>query len=123
MCPWIVLLFIGLFDFGVYTYAAISVQNAARAAVLATGSAPSAAGSSVLACRYAREELKFMINYDTLPTDCSALPLQVQAWSEIDAQGAQMSRVQVRYQPATIFSTYIGAGPFSRTARMRVFGE
>ncbi len=34
MMPWIVFLFVGIFDFGFYSYAAISTQNAARAAAI-----------------------------------------------------------------------------------------
>ena len=33
MSPWILLLFVLIFDFGFYSYAAISTANAARAAV------------------------------------------------------------------------------------------
>ncbi|HEY3376701.1 MAG TPA: TadE family protein, partial [Armatimonadota bacterium] len=36
MAPWIVFLFIGIFDFGFYAYAAICTQNAARAVALAS---------------------------------------------------------------------------------------
>jgi hypothetical protein len=44
-------------------------------------------------------------------------------WTEVDASGAQMSRVQVSYQPVQIFSAFIPMGPFTRTTRMRVYGE
>ena len=41
MMPWIAFLFVGIFDFGFYSYAAIATQNAARAVALqsASGSA------------------------------------------------------------------------------------
>jgi Flp pilus assembly protein TadG len=125
MCPWLLLLFIGIFDFGFYMYAAISVQNAARAAALATGANPASAGSQITACRYARDEMRFMTNFSSLPADCSALPLTVQAWSEADAQGATMSRVQVSYRTVQLFTLPFVPGQMtiSRTARMRVFGE
>ena len=35
MVPWIFFLFVGVLDFGFYSYAAIATQNAARAAALA----------------------------------------------------------------------------------------
>ena len=123
MCPWILLLFIGIVDFGFYIYAAMAVQNGARAAALATGVRPSSAGNTGLACRYAREELRYMTNFSSLPTDCAALPLRVQAFAEVDAFGANMTRVQVDYQPVRIFSTFISMGPFTRTTRMRVYGD
>ena len=125
MLPWILLLFIGIVDFGFYAYAAISVQNAARAAALATGASKASAGSQVTACRYAREELSFLTNSSSFPADCLALPLKVDVWSEVDAEAAAMTRVQVAYRTEQFFSLPFlpGQMTISRTARMRVFGE
>ncbi len=36
LMPWLVFLFVGILDFGFYTYAAICTQSAARAAAVAT---------------------------------------------------------------------------------------
>ena len=125
MCPWILLLFMGLFDFGFYAYAAISTQNAARAAVLATASAPTSAASQSTACVYARDELRYMTNYSSLPAGCGALPLQVQASAVAGPDGAAASRVQVSYRTIQMFTLPIFPGQMTitRTAEMRIFGE
>ena len=44
MAPWIFFLFVGVLDFGFYAYSFISVENAARAAVLLTSQSKEAAG-------------------------------------------------------------------------------
>jgi Flp pilus assembly protein TadG len=43
MVPWLFFLFVGVLDFGFYFYAAINVQNAARAAALANATSAAAA--------------------------------------------------------------------------------
>ena len=125
MCPWILLLFMGIFDFGFYAYAAISTQNAARVAVLATASAPSSAASQATACLYAREELKYMPNYSSLPAGCGALPLQVQATQVAGPDGQNASQVQVSYRTIQMFALpfFPAQMTITRTATMRVFGE
>lgn len=58
MAPWILFLFVGIFDFGFCAYALISVQNAARVAALETSS-----GSGVsIACGRVLEELRPLPN-------------------------------------------------------------
>jgi Flp pilus assembly protein TadG len=125
MCPWILLLLMGLFDFGFYAYAAISTQNAARAAVLATAGAPASAGSQATACVYARDELRYMTNYSALPAGCGALPLQVQATAVAGPDGAPASRVQVSYRTVQLFTLpfFPGQMTITRTAEMPVFGQ
>lgn len=57
MMPWIAFLFVGIFDFGFYSYAAIATQNAARAVAL-----QSANGSTASICTTAKDELGFLPN-------------------------------------------------------------
>ena len=95
MAPWIFLLFIGVFDFCFYSYAAISVENAARAAAIYTSST-GAVTDQAGACRYAFQELQNMPNVGTAST-CSALPLKVTlSQTTIDSQPA--TQVAVTYQ-------------------------
>ncbi len=61
MMPWIVFLFVGVLDFGFYSYAAICTQNAARAAAIAT-SANSTAQTNSIACTAALRELNVLPN-------------------------------------------------------------
>jgi len=57
MMPWIAFLFVGIFDFGFYSYAAIATQNAARAVAI-----QSANGGAVNICQSAKNELGFLPN-------------------------------------------------------------
>src|ERR1041385_6078916 len=69
MVPWIFFLFVGVLDFGFYSYAAICVQNAARIAALGNSYSAATAGSSVNACQLALQEMNSLPNVRTL-ADC-----------------------------------------------------
>ena len=70
MLPWILFLFVGIFDFGFYAYSAIATQNAARAVAVAA-----ATGHSIdTSCTVALGELHGLLG---LPAVCTALPLIV----------------------------------------------
>jgi len=71
MAPWIFFLFVGVFDMGFYSYAAICTQNAARAVALS-----SAQASTVAPCTVALGELSMLPNVNGVAT-CNALPVQV----------------------------------------------
>jgi hypothetical protein len=72
MIPWILFLFVGVLDFGFYSYAAIATQNAARAAALRTSANPSSV-SDVIACNAALLELKGLPNMSGV-TSCVSSP-------------------------------------------------
>lgn len=99
MLPWILLLFIAVFDFGLYAYSAISVENAARVAALHTSSNSSLANDSGTACFYALQELQKAGNVAGLPANfpCTGAPLQVTA-AATTIGGAPASQVTVTYQ-------------------------
>jgi Flp pilus assembly protein TadG len=99
MLPWIVLLFIAVFDFGFYAYSAISVENAARVAALHTSSNSHLAGDSSTACFYALQELQKAANVAGLPSNfsCTGTPLRVTA-AATKISGAPASQVTVTYQ-------------------------
>jgi Flp pilus assembly protein TadG len=96
MAPWVLLLFIAVFDFGFYVYAAISVENAARVAALHTSSATSLRGDVGTACFYALQELQKTGNVGGL-NSCNSLPLVVTA-AGTDLNGAPASQVSVTYE-------------------------
>lgn len=96
MLPWIFLLFIAVFDFGFYAYAAISVENAARVVALHTSSNPSLGGDSATACFYALQELRNTANVPGLRS-CGSLPLQVTALATT-LNGVPASQVTVTYE-------------------------
>ena len=59
LMPWIFFLFVGIFDFGFYSYAAICTQNAARAVAL---TAAQSATASVAPCNAAKGEMRMLPN-------------------------------------------------------------
>jgi len=67
MAPWIFFLFVGVFDMGFYSYAAICTQNAARAVALSY-----AQSSTFDKCTVAKGELGMLPN--VTGTTCDALP-------------------------------------------------
>jgi hypothetical protein len=122
LAPWIVLLFIAIFNFGFYAYAAICTQNAARVAALATASAPETAASQSVACSQALEEMRMLPNVAGLAPSygCGALPLRVNVVGSANA-----SRVEVTYQTVQLFPLpfLMGRMTLTRIANVRVFGE
>ena len=99
MLPWILLLFIAVFDFGFYVYSAISVENAARVAALHTSSNSHLANDSTTACFYALQELQKGSNVAWLPSNfsCTGSPLRVTA-AATTVNGMPASQVTVTYQ-------------------------
>jgi Flp pilus assembly protein TadG len=99
MMPWIVFLFVGVLDFGFYSYAAISVENAARVAALYNSNSGSGAyNDSTGACFYVLQELKNLPNIGTSVTTCTASdPVQVTASTATvpDGAGGNTPAVQV----------------------------
>src|ERR1700731_2757751 len=59
LAPWIFFLFVGIFDFGFYSYAAICTQSAARAVALSQAQSATAA---VTPCNAALGEMKMLPN-------------------------------------------------------------
>jgi len=77
MMPWLIFLFIGVYDFGFYSYMLISVQNAARAeAVHNSMSKAAATDPDGSGCQIALSELQFAA-YGRSMTGCTAAPLVV----------------------------------------------
>lgn len=73
MAPWLFFLFVGVLDFGYYTYALISVQNAARVAALTTSASSTTTGNTQMACDAAINEMNSMPNSTTFDPACGAL--------------------------------------------------
>lgn len=124
MAPFLILLFLGVFDFGFYAYAAISTQQAARVAALYTSSTLSNAGDSSGACTYVLEALRDLPNMGGAVTSCGAgQPVQVSAASVASGpDGAPASQVTVTYQtvPLIPIPGLMGQMTITRTAEMRV---
>lgn len=127
MAPWILVLFMGILDFGFYSYGLIAAENAARVAVLHSSASSAAAADSTSACALVLNEMKFLPNTRTL-TGCGALPLVVTATlipadnSESADSLAASSRVTVQYQSVQLFPIpgVTGRLTVTRWAQMRV---
>ena len=128
MLPWLVLLWIGIFDFGYYAYTSIAVQSATRVAVLETSKKAPASISSQIACDHVKLELDAMPNKGQFNAACTALPLIVTATqvASVDTPpGAPTpipaSRVTVTYQTVQLFPLpwLMGRMTMTRQAEMR----
>lgn len=129
MAPWIFFLFMGIMDFGYYAYAAISVENAARAAAIQTAIDANSAANATLACNYALPELQGLSNARGLAgcvSGASAIdsthPVGVTASQVLGVDGTQASQVSVSYQSIPMFPIpgVMGQMTITRTAQMRL---
>lgn len=125
MSPWIFLLFIAVFDFGFYAYAAMNIQNAARVAALETSVNNSSAGHQPTACSLAIREMRMLPNIAGIigTHACTALPLIVTATAFTDTEAKPASRVSVTYQTVPLFPLpfLMGQMTMTRTVEMRVY--
>jgi uncharacterized iron-regulated membrane protein len=123
LAPWILLLFAGLFDFGVYTTSLITVENAARAAALTTSQSEDSAtiDAAAVACGVVRRHSKALSNASNL-TNCDSLPLRVATTSFFDSENFRVTRVSVTYQTPQLFALPYMSGrlTMTRQAEMRV---
>jgi Flp pilus assembly protein TadG len=122
--PMLFFLFAGVFDMGIFCYALIETQNAARIGALYTSSQSTFAGSSSGACKYVLIELSTMPNSSQFPAACSAAPLQVTAVSTTGPDGLPASTVTVSYRtievPVLPIPGFTRQLTISRTVQMKV---
>lgn len=135
MSPWILLLFLAIFDFGYFMYAGTSVANAARAAALEMAQQDSTRNDQVLACSVAKEELKSLPNIGPgFAGTCNASPLVVTITNNHPALDDAAdgttgddygARVRVTYTSIQLFPLpwMMGRMTLSRQADVRVYGE
>jgi Flp pilus assembly protein TadG len=97
--PMLFFLMIGIFDVGFLINAMITVENAARVAVLDTSASFGTSGSTSLACADVLKELAELPNHSQLPSSCNASPLQVTAVAITSGpDGNPASKVTITYQ-------------------------
>lgn len=101
MMPWLLFLFVGVFDFGFYAYALIATQNAARAVAVHNSISKTAASDpDGSGCQIAVAELQTAA-YGRSLTGCSTPTLNVM--STYDTSGSVPSaKVVVKYQTALL---------------------
>lgn len=102
MAPWIFFLFVGVLDFGFYSYAAICTQNAARVAAIANSISSGGASDSTGACLIVIQEMNSLPNTRSLSCPLassvnSTTPVQVTATAVTGPDGAPAAQVTVTY--------------------------
>ena len=126
MMPWLFFLFVGALDFGFYSHALVSVQNAARISALYTAQCAGTAADQPGACQRAALELSKMPNARSFAGGCASGPLVVTATAFTDPDGQLASRVQVAYQTVRLIpipGVVVGQATIRRTAEVKVFGD
>jgi len=98
MVPLISFLFAGALDMGNYSFALISLANAARVAALYTSTSSATASDSVGACRYVLNELTTLPNINGTLNTCTSGTVTVSAEAVTGAGGIPSSQVSVTYQ-------------------------
>ena len=131
LAPWVLFLFVGAFDMGMYTYSMIGVENATRVAAEYTSQNWNAAGDYTGACNRALAEMAMLPNVssqtncnsgggNTVVVTASALDSSTTPPS-IDGQRA--TQIQVSYtgnQLIPIPGLLMGRLNLTRTIEMRV---
>ena len=96
LAPWVFFLFAGALDMGIYAYALIATEEAARTAVEYTSKNAATLADSAGACQYALTQMGAISNVREL-SSCGASPLVVTAKAVTDADGYSASLVTVTY--------------------------
>jgi Flp pilus assembly protein TadG len=127
MAPWIFFLFIGVIDVGFYSYAAINVENSARAAALYLASGPISATDQATACSIVTADLvQLQALSTTAPgANCGVLVVTVptSAPASLDGvTGGIDAQVTVTYAMKQMFPIpgLMGSFTITRGARVRV---
>ena len=97
LAPWILFLLVGVLDFGFYSYAAITTENAARIAAQYGAAGASTAGDSAGACPYVLQEALALPGIST-SMNCQSLPLLLTVTPVTGPDGTAASRASVTYQ-------------------------
>ena len=124
LAPWYLFLSVGAFDMGIYNYALIGVQNAARTvAQYCSISSTTCAAGNTTPCLYALDQLTDLPNMGSSVTTCtSPSPVTVSVTYVTGPDGNTAAQVTVSYTspnliplPNSIPSQYTA----SRTVTMR----
>lgn len=133
IAPLLFPLILVIFDFGLYSYAFISVQNAARVGALRNSGGLDSAADQAVACSMAIEELRGMPNIgSSFTSSCGGTPVIVSAvllcsattncsgaLATIDSQPA--AQVTVTYSVPNLFRfPLIAPQSISRRSQMRM---
>ena len=127
LMPWLIFLFVGVFDMGFYCYDLINVENAVRIAAQYTATSIYTQSDSTKACTIVRNEMANVANLSGV-SSCGSLPLIVTASAttvggSTSAGGSSATLVSVQYQSALFIpipGLLTGRITITRTAKMRL---
>jgi Flp pilus assembly protein TadG len=113
IAPWFVFLFVGAFDFGMASYALISVEGAARAgAMWASASVANAQTPGNIPCTYALAALQYTPSGNGATTCSATGPVNVTTtYNAVGADGNPSVTVTVTYKLSLI--PFLGVAPAS----------
>jgi Flp pilus assembly protein TadG len=98
--PWLVYCFVGAFDLGIYSYALISAQSAARVVGMYASSSTSTAQNPAMACTYALAELQDSPGMATTSSCASGGVVGVStSYLATGADGLPAAQVSITYKP------------------------
>jgi hypothetical protein len=103
LSPWVVMLFIGILDWGFYSYCLISLEAAARSAAMNARLSATSAADSATACTIVLGEMKSLPNVKTLAS-CGASPLTVTATLVTGPDSANAAQVSITYQTPSMIA-------------------
>ncbi len=124
IAPWYIFLFIGVFDWGFYSHALVSVEAAVRTAALNASANSAAALDNEAACALVRAEMQTSVNLAGV-TDCGSLPLIVNTTTAPGPDNRTGARVTVTYRTQNLVpipGILSGQVTFTRTVQMRLRG-
>jgi Flp pilus assembly protein TadG len=101
LSPWVFFLFIGIVDLGFFSYALISVENAARIGAEYTSANTTTVADQAGACTKVLAELANLPNVAGL-SSCSATPLTVTAAAVTGPDGKPATSVSISYQSISL---------------------
>jgi Flp pilus assembly protein TadG len=127
LMPWLIFCFCGAFDMGVYTYAMISAENAARVVAMYASTSSSVATNPTLACTYALAELRYAPGVGST-SSCSSGGV-VNVTTTYLASGADTlpaAQVTITYKPSKVITLpglINGALTITRTVELPIRGS
>jgi Flp pilus assembly protein TadG len=123
LAPWYVFMTVGAFDMGIYNYALIGTQNAARTVALyCSASSTTCPSSSTTPCLYALDQLRDLPNVGAGVTAPCTSPVTVSVSYVTGPDGNTAAQVTVSYTTPTLIPLPHGLpGQYtaSRTVTMR----
>lgn len=137
MAPWLFLLFMGVFNVGIYAYSLISVENALRVAAHRASASQEAANKGLAPCNAMVSEMRALPNVNVLDCvgactpqlageQCNVGPLRLTLFALDDANSADGESpavlMTIRYDGLRLFSIpgLSGLFRFERRVQMRV---